>query len=168
VADVKIKQPDGTWRSLIGPTGSQGIQGIQGIQGAAGPTSLISASANLAANVTMTNANQFYDGPVLALTAGTWIVFAVLTAGRAATTATSYTARISDGTTHYASTQFYQASLNPHVVTLALVSPPIVLVTPTTLKAQCVANVAASIIYAAATVNGAGNNASHIRALKIA
>ncbi len=159
--DVKIKQPDGTWRSLIGPTGSQGIQG------AAGPTSLVSASANLGANVTMTNANQFYDGPVLSLAIGTWIVFAVLTAGRAATGVTSYTARISDGTTHYASTEFTQASLNPHIVTLAMVSSPIVLAAPTTIKAQCASNVAASIIYAAATVNGSGNNATCVRALKI-
>lgn len=129
---------------------------------------IVSASANLAANVTMTNANQFYDGPTLALAAGTWMVFSVLTAGRAATGATAYTARISDGTTHYASTQFYQASVNPHVVSLSLISPPIVLAVPTTIKAQCAANVAASIIYAAGTVNGAGNNASHLRALKIA
>ena len=162
--DVKLKRPDGTWVSLVGP---QGGAGIQGIQGPAGPA-LVSASANLVANVTMTNANTFYDGPVLALAAGTWMLFATLTAGRAATGATAYTARISDGTTHYASTQFSQASLNPHVVSLTIVSPPIVLVAPATIKAQCAANVASSIIYAAATVNGAGNNASHIRALKIA
>lgn len=165
MSDVKIKQPDGTWRSLIGPQGGQGTQGIQGNPGPA----LVSASANLASNVTMTLANTFYDGPVLLLlAAGTWLVFATITAGRAATGATSYAGRISDGTTHYASTQFSQASLNPHVVSLSLISPPIVLAVPTTIKAQCAANVANSIIYAAGTVNGSGANASHIRALKIA
>ena len=144
------------------------MQGPVGAQGPAGSLSWL--SANLAVSVTMTNANQFYDGPTLVLSPGTWLLFGYLTAGRAGTGATAYTARISDGATHYASAQFSQATLNPHVVNLSLVSAPIVVVAgpALTVKLQCAANVASSIIYAAATVNTAGANAAGMRALKLA
>ena len=34
MADVKVKKPDGTWQSIMGP---QGVQGTQGPAGSAGP-----------------------------------------------------------------------------------------------------------------------------------
>ena len=115
----------------------------------------------------MTLANTWYDGPTLALGIGTWLVFATLTVGRVNKDPTLYGARITNGTTHYASTEASN-NLQPHVCSLSMISPPIVLAVPTTIKAQGAATVAASTIYAAATSNGSGNNASHIRALRIA
>lgn len=168
-ADSTVPGPTGPKgdKGDTGSTGSQGIQGIQGVPGAPGVgIPLTTASAQLAGNVTMTNANQFYDGPTVSLAAGTWLVLGTLTAGRAATGATAYTARLSDGTNHFASAQFSQASLNPHVVCLT-VAAIIVLAGTTTIRLQGAANVAASILYAAGTVNGAGNNASHLRAIKV-
>lgn len=157
-----------------GPQGPQGLQGPQGSAGNQGPQGspgiglpLTTGSAQLGGNVTMNSANQWFDGPTLALAAGTWLVIATLTMGRAATGATAYGARLSDGSSHFASTQFSQASLNPHVVSLT-VSAVIVLAAPATIRAQGIANVVNSIIYAAGTVNGTGAHASHIRALKIA
>lgn len=50
------------------------------------------------ANVTMTNADQFYDGPSVALTVGTWLITGHVMIGLAASPA-YWDARLSDGTT---------------------------------------------------------------------
>jgi hypothetical protein len=116
----------------------------------------------------MTNANTWYDALSFSLAAGKYLITGTLTMGRAATTATSYCGRLSDGASaHYVSSQFSQASLNPHVVTITLAAI-IVLGSTTTVKLQGIANVAASIIYAATTINGTGNNASSLKTLKLA
>lgn len=163
-ADSTVPGPQGP-QGQQGQTGPQGPQGIQGVPGPAG--SVTSVSANLASNVTM-GLNTWANGPALTgLAAGTYFVVGTLTMGRAATGATAYGARLWNGSAAGASTQFSQASLNPHVVSLT-VADVVVVGANGTISVQGIANVTSSIIYATNTVNGTGANASHIRALKIA
>jgi hypothetical protein len=63
-------------------------------------------SSVLASTVTMTNANQWYNGPSVTLTNGTWLVQANLTLQKAALTGTNpFAMRITNTTTTYASAQ---------------------------------------------------------------
>jgi hypothetical protein len=63
-------------------------------------------SSVLASTVTMTNANQWYNGPSVTLTNGTWLVQANLTLQKAALTGTNpFAIRITNTTTTYASAQ---------------------------------------------------------------
>ncbi len=94
-----------------GPTGTSGLDGTDGSPGAigpSGPTGATGAAANLttvdytlSGDVTMTNADQFYDGPAGSFTAGTWLVNwrVLLLAGTSQTEAA--TAKLWDGTNVY-------------------------------------------------------------------
>lgn len=125
------------------------------------------ANSKLSADVTMTNANQWYDAVSVSLSKGTWLVMGLASINRAATTLCQHGARISDGTTHYVSTQASHPSQNPHAVSLTL-STIIVLTATTTIKLQGVSSVATSGIIKAATANnGSGNNATQITAIKL-
>lgn len=55
--DVKVKQPNGTWRSIVGPQGLQGIQGP--------PGNLTFLSISLGGYVVLTNIGAAYDGIAL-------------------------------------------------------------------------------------------------------
>lgn len=124
-------------------------------------------NSKLGADVTMTNANTFYDAVSVSLEPGFWLVMAHASINRAATTLCQHTARISDGTNHYASTQASHPSQNPHAVGLAM-STIITITSTTTIKLQCASSVATSGIIKAATANNAsGNNATQISALKV-
>lgn len=129
---------------------------------------MTSASASLSADVQMPTSNAYVNGPSVSLGAGTWLVFCTLTVVRAATTLANYTGRISDGTNHYASTQSTQPSQNPHAVCLAM-SAVITLVSTTTIRGQAATSAGSTTtaIKAATSINGSGNNASHINAVKI-
>lgn len=135
---------------------------------ASGGGALPSASAALAADVSMTTSNQWYDGPGVSLEAGTWLVAATITQVRAATTAETIYGRISTGAVHYASTQMYHASVNGTGVTLSL-NALIALAVTTTVKCQCATSAGNtnSRMKAALTANGSGNNATMITALKV-
>jgi len=150
-----------------GDTGSQGDPGIQGPPGPA--ATLTTAQDALAADVVLTVSGTWYDGPGVSLAAGTWLVLGTVTAQRAATTLSSYFARITTGSVHYASTQGTQPSQSPHSVSLTM-SAIITLAAPTTIKLQATTNAGASTekMLAATSAYGSGNNATHIRAVKVA
>lgn len=130
---------------------------------------LTSASAALGADVSLTTSGTWYDGPSVSLAAGTWLVNATVTLNRTDATAVTYFSRITDGTTHYASTQAYQAAVADHSDSVSL-SAVITLVGTTTIKAQSTtdAGAATALMKAATTANGSGNNATQIVAVKIA
>jgi hypothetical protein len=128
-------------------------------------SALSTASNDLTGDVTMTNANQFYDGASVSLTVGTWFVVGVATLkfngiGQG-------TARITDGSTHYASGGVVRDSTggdNEYSITVAAI---ITLGGTTTIKMQAAQTAASGTMKAAMTSNGSGNNASHIRAIKV-
>lgn len=125
------------------------------------------ASGALASDVLISAANTFVTGPSVELAAGTWLVVCTLTVGRAATGATGYSGRITDGATHYASASASTPSLNPHVVCLSM-SAVVALPATTTVKGQAASVTGGGTLYAAAPSNGSGNTASRIVALRLA
>lgn len=125
-------------------------------------------SAALSADVQMPTTNTWYDGPGVTLTPGTWLVNAVVTQLRTATTAETIYARVTNGTTHYASTQGYHASVANSGCTLFMTAL-ITVASNTAIKIQGAtsAGAAASLMKAAMTANGSGNNATMITAVRI-
>jgi hypothetical protein len=134
----------------------------------ASAVALTSATASLSADVQLPISGTFYDGPGVSLTAGTWLVVADVTFVRTATTATNWIARISDGTTHYASGQTYTASLANIATSMALTAI-VTLTSTTTIKLQATtsAGATACLMKAATPNSGSGNNATSIVAVRI-
>lgn len=130
-----------------------------------GPSpSLTSASAALSGDVTMTNANTWYDGPSVSLAAGTWLIIAALTFTGAVS---DWSARIWDGTTVAASgggPRNAGGLSGAETITLAAIVTP---GSTTTYKVSGVSDNAGDKIKAAVVTNGSGNNASWIVAVKI-
>jgi hypothetical protein len=153
-----------------GPKGDKGDTGNTGLTGPAGPAgSFVSLTASLGADVQLPSSNTFVDGPSLVLPAGTWLVTGTATFQRNATTAVHWVARLSDGTTHHASSQMYQGSVSGHTASIGL-SAIIVLAAQTTIKLQGAVSVGSttSLMKAATPAAGSGNNATRINAVKIA
>lgn len=127
-------------------------------------------SAALGVDVQMPTANTWYDGPSIVLPAGKWMVSAFLTHVRATTTAAFVYGRITNGaaSTHYASSQGYHPSLTNSGVPLSMAAI-IDLAAETTIKLQAATSVgsASSLIKAAMTANGSGNNATQIVAVRV-
>ena len=96
---------------------------------------LTSLESALTASVTLTSNNVWYPTfpatPSVALTKGTWLVNFHATFARTATTLATYSARIWDGTTIYASGSQSQPSQNPHYAQIALTTLITVLSTAT-------------------------------------
>lgn len=129
--------------------------------------SLTSSSAFLGADVALTNANQWYSGPSIALNAGTWLVMASATAGRTTTTAGNYCVRISTGTVHYASVQQYHASVANNFAALSC-NAIVTLGSTTTIVLQALGTIAGDVLKAATPNNSSGNNATGLVAVRIA
>lgn len=125
-------------------------------------------TAKLSADVQMATSNTWYSGPSVSLTAGTWFVVASLTQLRSATTAETIYAKITNGTTDYASTQSYHASASGTGVTQTL-SCVVTLSGSATITAKMATSAGAttSVIKAAMSANSAGNNASNITAIRL-
>ena len=124
---------------------------------------------DLAGNVTMTNANQFYDGASVSLAAGTWLIEAVITVQSPNTTAMRVTAKLWNGTTVEQSSEATIPSMGSGikgVLNIKLVGI-VTLAGTETWKISAAATAASFIILAAAQDNGAGNNATSIRAARI-
>lgn len=131
-------------------------------------TSLTSASSALSADVTMTNASTWYDGPSVSLGAGTWMIDSCITAQKGSVSgAGDFAARLSDGTTHYASSESAWNTRAGSMTSISL-SARITLASTTTIKVQAVSSFAASAIKAATIYQASGNNASNINAVRIA
>ena len=123
-------------------------------------------SKQLAAQVVMTNANQYYDGPAVALTPGTWILTGTVTCEDPAVSGGVNTAQLWDGATVAASTSANNNPAgNPSSLSLAAV---VVLAVAATWKISVAKAQPNGRISAAAAANGVGNNASTLTAVQIA
>lgn len=131
--------------------------------GTGAPTS---ANAKLTADVSMTTANTFYDGPSVSLVAGTWDISATCSfVGRAGGN-DNITAKVWDGTTVYSSSEVETTGASGPGAT----STPrtiITLASTTTLKVSAATLYGGTTMKAATLDNGAGNNATQITAIKI-
>ena len=134
-----------------------------GIPGTGGTPTLTSSTNQLSADVTVTSANTYYDGPSLSLAAGTWLLTAAITVADL-NESCLWTAKVWDGTTVASSIQGANLSGGALSMTLsAIVSPG----STTTYKVSAASNGTNGVIRAAASTNGAGNNASSLTAVKI-
>lgn len=124
---------------------------------------LTSATTDLAADVAMASANTYYDGPTVAIAAGTWLLVGTLTILN--NTAGYATIKIWDGTTVYASTE--AASGASGTDQSLSVSAIITTTGATTQKLSASFNTASATIKAATTAGGTPAKASHLRAVKI-
>lgn len=123
----------------------------------------LTASSEITSDVAMTNANQFYDGPSITLSAGTWLVIAGATLNHTTNTG-FFTAKLWDGTTVSASGEITQPTTN-HVypiVVSGIVAPSV----STTYKISVACN-AAGATMKASTVHNSTAKATWIRAVKI-
>lgn len=161
--DMLYRDSTGVTRLVVGSS-AQALFGGTVPQWAALPSpSLSYVEAALGGNVTMTNANQYYDGPSVGLTAGTWLLVGTVTL----TGPDNTTAKLWDGTTVEASAETVIDGAISQEGSLSL-SGIVVLGSTTTMKISVAGDRAGGTILAAAPDNGAGNNASHLRAVKIA
>lgn len=130
--------------------------------------SLASASNALSADVVMANAGTWYDGPSISLPAGTWMIDSCVTVQKGAISSTGdLSARITNGTTHYASSEATWNNRSASMASISL-STRITLASTTTIKVQAVSSFAASAIKAATIYQASGNNASNINAVRVA
>jgi len=195
-ADIRLMGLDGSNNVLLAPITTQGdliVGGASGIAGrlaigsnnfvltsngttatwaASQGAALTTAEGVLGSDVTMTNANQYYDGPSVSLAAGTWLIIAAITClaqGAGSNLPGNATMKIWDGTTNFASIEG-----NNYIGTMG--SPfPIPLTTAviktfggtTTVKASVASGQAGGTIKATAPDNGAGATASRIEAIKV-
>lgn len=130
-----------------------------------GGGSLTSTSNAMSGDVTMTNANQFYDGPSVSLTAGTWLLVGNIHA-RQQTGAGNFTAKLWNGTTVIAAAQTTPAGAN-YLAELPVCGIAIA-AGAETWKISLANDVAGCTIKAAPSHNSPGNYASHLAAIKIA
>jgi hypothetical protein len=121
------------------------------------------AESQLGGDVTITNANQYYDGPSLSLGIGTWLVIVALTVSCSGAGEIGY-ARIVSGGSNVASGE--QVAGGAGALTITLVKR-LVLVGTTTVKGQAASSSAARAIKAQQTANASGNTASTITAIRL-
>lgn len=128
------------------------------------PISLDYYNNKLQSDVSIASAGVWYDGPSITLPAGTYLVIGQATIIRGSATAYGV-ARITTGTTHYASgeTNWPNTANFGGTITMATI---ITLSSETTIKIQVTASAAATL-KAAVPTYGSGNNATQITAVKI-
>jgi len=127
-------------------------------------SSLTSQSSDLGSNVTMTNANTYYDGPSITLAAGTWLIIAQVTIEDGASTGGRNTAKLWDGTTVSSSLESTAPTGGTTSMTVSGVVAP---TGSTAYKVSVASSQNLHSIRATAPTNSAGTNASHITAVKI-
>lgn len=120
----------------------------------------------LNSDVAISVANTWYTGASIALTEGTWLIQSMTTVLRPTTTEVTFSARISDGTNHFASAGQYMPSLSNAHANLSM-STIITLSSTTNILLQVTGNQTGTI-KASLAVNGVGNNSTQISAIKIA
>ena len=134
-----------------------------------GGGSIVNVSAALSGDVELASPNTFFDGPSVTLAAGTWLVSAQATYQRTTTSSAQVTARISDGTNHFASQNAYHFSTSG--MTLGFAMTAIATLTASTdIKLQLAMSVGGggSFIKAAVPNNASGANATQITAIRLA
>ena len=128
---------------------------------------LTNSQAKLGADIPMTSADTFYGTTAVTLAAGTWLLTAQVTVARTTTTACTYTSRIYNGSSAEVSGGQFMTSNANNLTTITMSC----IVTPsgsTTYTVQAASNVSACVMKAAVPVNGQGNNATTITAIKLA
>lgn len=148
-----------------------GVCPVHGFNPSASPTplaehahALTSTSAVLADNVTLTDADTWYDGPSLSLVAGTWLLTGAALLGTSGTQA-RYQARLTDGSTTYAAGEGTPFTTNG-VISVHL-SRVVTLTATTTVKIQGCSGGAARTMYAATTQTTSVSPATYINAVKL-
>ena len=165
---------DGTrlWHDIVGASDGSTVfvgdgSALTGLQPA-----ITTTEAVLTAPVSLTADNSWTDAVTLPLSAGTWMLTGQITMQRQVATATTFMARISDGTTHYASGQQYQASGATNNGTTITMHRVITLTSATTIRLQglCTsgANGTDSRIIAQLSSNASGDTATILTAVKLA
>jgi hypothetical protein len=124
----------------------------------------------LGADVTMTTAFTYYDGPSVTLAAGTWMVQGTITAYTTSTTSAVMVAcKLWDGTTISSSTGASSGAVAvaaQRLMTMSLqgiVSPA----SPTTYKISCTSTVNSQVIRASLPSGGTGNTTSTVWAFRL-
>jgi hypothetical protein len=147
----------GTWTQVSGAGGGGG--------GAAVGSGTAQANA-VGADVTMTSANTFYDGPSLSLSAGSWQLYGQVSVLDTTAAGSKITAKLWDGTTALASAESEsEAAGVPFTLPVSWAVTPTV---TTTYKISAASTVAANgRIKAAVTDNTAGNTASYLLAIPV-
>jgi hypothetical protein len=132
-----------------------------------GYPNLNSVSNFAAADVTLTSANTYYNCASVSLTAGTWLLMGTGTLGRTTTTAGNYNLRISTGTTHYASTQHYHASVANNFASLSC-NAIVTVATTTTMYLQAAGTLTNDVVKATTPNNASGATATGLIGIRIA
>ena len=160
---VQVKNNAGTVQFAVRADGSL-VFADATVQTTAAAGAITTATNNLSADVTMTNANQFYDGPSVSLVAGTWLVIGTVTLINSATG--FVTAKLWNGTTASASAGGYHSTAASDIAlsVSGIVTPG----STTTYKISVASNTTTATIRAVTSTNSPGNFASHIRAIKVA
>lgn len=117
------------------------------------------------ADVAIALINNWYTAVSLTLQPGVYLITAQITVLRNTTTALTFSVRLTDGTTRYASAGSYRASIANNITTIPIMTI-ISIASETTISLQSTANQVATI-KAALITNDAGNNATQISAVKI-
>ena len=122
----------------------------------------------LAADKQMSSSDTWYDAASITLPIGKFLINAQLTAMRTATGALTYFARLTDKTTHYASSQAYMPSVSGNSVNIFLTAV-VTLASATTIYLQGAASAGAAniLIKAALSSNGSGSNATQMTVIKL-
>jgi len=128
---------------------------------------LTTAEADLAADVSVAAADTWYDGPSVSLVAGTWFIVAHLQMVTADTNGGGLQAKLWNGTTVEASGEIGRGQAIA-ALDVTLVGVVVLTATETWKISGAARYVNASKLAAAMGWNGAGNNASSIRAVRIA
>ncbi len=177
-AVISVVEVIGGISPFVGPAGSAGATGATGAAGAAGATGAAGAAgasgstatntnsqAFLGSNVNLSSTTTYFDGPSLSLAAGTWLITAAVTCSSSGG-ATSFVAKLWDGTTVYASGEADSragtrgATVHIHAI--------VVLASTTTVKVSATSDDTASIMRTNTSIQGSGNNATYINAVKLA
>lgn len=172
---LKTDGSNATWEDVVGgsdevyvgsspPTGDE----IVWIDTTGTADTLGSYTNALGSDVQMSTSNSWYDATSITLPIGKFLINAQLTAMRTATGALTYFARLTDKTTHYASSQAYMPSVNGNCVNIFLTTV-VTLASATTIYLQGAASSGAPnvLIKAALSSNGSGNNATQMTAIKL-
>ena len=120
----------------------------------------------LTGDVTMTNGNQFYDGPSLSLDPGTYLLIGHVSLKNATAGGPGWcTAKLWDGTNVFDTGDDYSASTGtgPQITLTAVIT----LTTTTTVKVSAAQQVAGGVMRKTAETNGVANKNAHLLAIRI-
>lgn len=128
-------------------------------------TTVTGGEVFITSDVTMTNANQFYDGPSQSLSAGTYLIWGTICVENP-NSGTFATAKLWDGTNVFHAPDAYMTTAGGPVA--IPVTAYIVLGSTTTVKISAACNQASGIINDVAQTNGTADKATKMVWLKIA